>query len=60
MSMPILSEDWSSYISLYIIVELIDTVLVEPEMDAKYCVGSDKTIKHFKDKIIPSRVVENN
>ena len=53
--MPILSEDWSSYISLYIIVELIDTILVEPQMDTKYCVGGDKAIKYFKDKIIPTK-----
>lgn len=50
--MPILSEDWSPYISLYIIVELIDTILIEPQTDAKYCVGSNKAIKNFKDKVI--------
>jgi ubiquitin-protein ligase len=34
--MPILEEDWSPYISLYIIVDLIDTLLTEPETEKKY------------------------
>lgn len=36
---PLLMEEWSPYLSLYIIVDILDTLMVEPERDPKYCVN---------------------
>lgn len=47
--MPIFAEDWSPYISLYIIIDAIDGILVEPELSPQYCVGPEKSFR-IKDK----------
>jgi ubiquitin-conjugating enzyme (huntingtin interacting protein 2) len=30
VKMPLLTEDWSSYFTLYIIIDMIDTLMLEP------------------------------
>ena len=40
LSMPMLGEEWSPYISLSNVIDLIDALLVEPETSPQYCVGS--------------------
>ena len=47
--MPIFVEDWSPYISLYIIIDAIDGILVQPEHSPQYCVGHEKSFR-IRDK----------
>ena len=32
-------DEWSPYLSLYIIIDILDTLIIQPETDAKYCVN---------------------
>jgi hypothetical protein len=32
-------DEWSPYLSLYIIIDILDTLIIQPEADAKYCVN---------------------
>lgn len=53
--MPILVEDWSPYISLYIIIDLIDAILVQPELSPRYCIGSQKALRNGNNLVIKNQ-----